>query len=234
MSSCSAWRWVTRAMGPPSATAALSALTLFSRPTWSGTIISGKMTVSRSATSGSSRVGAAVCGSSVWVDGRLAIGFSWFRCSCVAVVLRWWLGGPWRPRSGVGSRSWSASCAAGRLARRLGGPAVRSLVVETLEDPRPETLLELEEDPHAREVDAEVLGQVANPEDPPDVVLAVEPDVRRRPGRTDETLVLVDPQGSRMDADDARRHADDVDGTSRVPVRPAVRHSIRPRCRRSA
>ena len=55
MSSCSAWRWVTRAMGPPSATAALSALTLFSRPTWSGTIISGKMTVSRRATSGSSR-----------------------------------------------------------------------------------------------------------------------------------------------------------------------------------
>ena len=41
--------------GPPSATAALSAATLFSRPTWSGTIISGKMTVSRSATSGSSR-----------------------------------------------------------------------------------------------------------------------------------------------------------------------------------
>ena len=36
MSSCSAWRWVTSAMGPPSATAALSALTLFSRPTWSG------------------------------------------------------------------------------------------------------------------------------------------------------------------------------------------------------
>ena len=56
MSSCSAWRWVTRAMGPPSATAALSALTLFSRPTWRGTIISGKMTVSRSATSGSSIV----------------------------------------------------------------------------------------------------------------------------------------------------------------------------------
>ena len=55
MSSCSAWRWVTSAIGPPSATAALSALTLFSRPTWSGTIISGKMTVSRSATSGSSR-----------------------------------------------------------------------------------------------------------------------------------------------------------------------------------
>ena len=78
MSSCSAWRWVTSAMGPPSATAALSALTLFSRPTWSGTIISGKMTVSRRATSGSSREPLAWCRgcSSTGVDGRLAIGIS--------------------------------------------------------------------------------------------------------------------------------------------------------------
>ena len=76
MSSCSAWRWVTRAMGPPSATAALSALTLFSRPTWSGTIISGKMTVSRSATRGSSRRPASVTAWGSWSgsDGRLAIG----------------------------------------------------------------------------------------------------------------------------------------------------------------
>ena len=74
MSSCSAWRWVTSAMGPPSATAALSALTLFSRPTWSGTIISGKMTVSRSATSGSSRGPVVGVGcSSTGVDGRLAM-----------------------------------------------------------------------------------------------------------------------------------------------------------------
>ena len=76
MSSCSAWRWVTSAMGPPSATAALSALTLFSRPTWSGTIISGKMTVSRSATSGSSRMPVSVIAgscSSTGVDGRLAM-----------------------------------------------------------------------------------------------------------------------------------------------------------------
>jgi hypothetical protein len=50
MSSWSAWRWVTSAIRPPSATAAFSAATLLSRPTWSGTIISGKITVSRSAT----------------------------------------------------------------------------------------------------------------------------------------------------------------------------------------
>ena len=58
ISSCSARRCVTSAMRLASATAALSALTLFSRPTWSGTIISGKITVSRRATSGSSRIGA--------------------------------------------------------------------------------------------------------------------------------------------------------------------------------
>ena len=74
MSSCSAWRCVTSAMGPLDSTAALSAATLFSRPTWSGTIISGKMTVSRSATSGSSRtVSAAGSGSGAGFDGRLAI-----------------------------------------------------------------------------------------------------------------------------------------------------------------
>src|SRR5450631_2637869 len=56
MSSISAERWVTRAMGPPLATAAFRAATLLSRPTWRGTIISGKMTVSRRATRGSRRM----------------------------------------------------------------------------------------------------------------------------------------------------------------------------------
>ena len=76
MSSCSAWRWVTRAIGPPDSTAALSAATLFSRPTWRGTIISGKMTVSRSATSGSSRTSGVAGSGAGLVDGvdvRLAI-----------------------------------------------------------------------------------------------------------------------------------------------------------------
>ena len=74
MSSCSGCRWVTSAIGPPFSTAALSAATLFSRPTWSGTIISGKMTVSRRATRGSSR-GVAACFCSGF-DGRLAIRIS--------------------------------------------------------------------------------------------------------------------------------------------------------------
>ena len=84
--------------------------------------------------------------------------------------------------------------------------------VERLEDPSPEALLELEQDADAGEVDAALAGQVADPEDPPDVVLAVQADVGRRPRRAEEPLVLVDPQRARMRADDARRHADDVDG----------------------
>ena len=88
MSSCSAWRWVTSAIGPPSATAAFSAATLFSRPTWSGTIISGKMTVSRSATSGSSSVFgssvfARVGGESSGVDGRFGIRFLLWCCGAM-------------------------------------------------------------------------------------------------------------------------------------------------------
>ena len=42
-------------MSESAATAASRAFTDFSRPTWSGTIISGKMTVSRRATSGRTR-----------------------------------------------------------------------------------------------------------------------------------------------------------------------------------
>ena len=63
-----------------------------------------------------------------------------------------------------------------------------------------------------REVDATLAGQVPDPEDPTDVVLAIETDVGRRPRRAEQTLVLVDPQGARMNADDARGHADHIDG----------------------
>ncbi len=99
-----------------------------------------------------------------------------------------------------------------------GVPVGFSFGVQALEDPGSEALLELEQDAHAGEIDAEVLGQVANPRDPPDVVLRIQPDVGRRSRRADEALFLVDPQRSRMHADDARRHADDVDGSLRVAI----------------
>src|SRR2546427_6261565 len=84
------------------------------------------------------------------------------------------------------------------------------LVVERLEDAGPDALLELEEDADAGQVDAPVTGEVTDPEDPSDVLFAVEPDVRVRPSRADETLVLVDPERPRMDAHDARGDADHV------------------------
>src|SRR5215213_3633258 len=162
MSSWSAWRWVTSAMRPPSATAALSAATLLSRPTWSGTIISGKITVSRSATRGSSVI-MIVCSSS-GLDARFGIGSP----TGFAVL---WLGG----RNGRGLYCWFwgrcclwFGCRVARLFRRGSG---RGFAVEALEDPRAEALLELEQDSHAGEVDAQVLGQVADPQDSTDVVL---------------------------------------------------------------
>ena len=57
-----------------------------------------------------------------------------------------------------------------------------------------------------------IAGQVADPHDPPDVCFGVQANVRRCPCRTDEAGILIDPQRPRMDAHDARRHADDVDG----------------------
>ena len=220
MSSCSAWRWVTSAMGPPSATAALSALTLFSRPTWSGTIISGKMTVSRSATRGRSRgpVTVSSCGSSTGSDGRLAIvGFS-----CVAALWIDWRSVNGRPSIDRATRWslcwWMRTGGARRGCRRR----LRSLGIERLEDPRSEPLFELEEDADAGKVDTAFAGQMADPQDAPDVVLAVETDVGRRSGRAEEALVLVDPQRARMSADDARRDADDVDRASRITLCPGV------------
>ena len=145
MSSCSAWRWVTSAMGPPSATAALSALTLFSRPTWSGTIISGKMTVSRRATSGSSR-GPWSGSVGLLVDrGGRSLGHRGspdVRCD-VGVGGRSRCRGR-RSVDGRGVGRWrSRSASASRPA--LGGVA-GALGVEGFEDPRAEALLELEQD----------------------------------------------------------------------------------------
>src|SRR3954471_1719287 len=192
MSSWSAMRCVTSAMRPPSATAALSAATLLSRPTCSGTIISGKITVSRSATSGSSVM--VMVRSSSGVDARFGIG------SPHGLVSRAFAG------SGFGGR--------GRLldGSALGALPGGSFGVQALEDPGPEPLLELEQDSDAGEVDPEVLSQVTDPHDPPDVLLRIEADVGGRSRRADEALFLVDPQRPRMHADDARRHADHVDG----------------------
>src|SRR6478752_880073 len=229
MSSCSAWRWVTSAMGPLASTAALSAATLFSRPTWRGTIISGKMTVSRSATSGSSRTSPVVgVGSGDGFACRLAIsGSPWVPAYGSALCCGLWVSGGWGSwsrwlRRGIGGgRRGGGGVGAGRSTGRFGCPLTGSFVVQVFEDPLAEALLELEEGLDTGEVDAAVAGQVSDPQDPPDVLLGVEADVGRRARRADEALVLVDAQGPRVCGHERGRHADHVDGPGGVPVRPA-------------
>src|SRR5918999_577892 len=125
MSSLSAWRWVTSAMGDESATARLSAWTDLSRPTWRGTIISGKMTVSRRATSGS------------WRTVPCSTGRSSLRVSRVLVVI----GSPWG-RCGA-NVAYLERCG-GRFLAGLDGAGFDLVVsdrpfgVERLEDAHPE------------------------------------------------------------------------------------------------
>src|SRR5215217_1137084 len=169
MSSCSAWRWVTRAMGPPSATAALSALTLFSRPTCSGTIISGKITVSRRATSGSSRTAAdVILEASSDRDGRFGIRF----------LLSMMVNDGWRAirREVVGTIRWCLCGARFRFC--LGGgfgrlAVAHAFVIERFENSLAETLFEFEQDLDAGEVHPAIAGQVPNPLDPANVFIAV-------------------------------------------------------------
>src|SRR5829696_3450018 len=236
MSSCSAWRWVTSAMGPLASTAALSAATLLSRPTWSGTIISGKITVSRSATSGSSRTSrAVVSGSGDGVDGRLAIsGSPWVPACESAYRFGCLVSCGWGTRSrGVrtavraGPRGADAALRRAATSRCVSGPFTGSFVVQGLEDPLAQALLELEQGLDPGEVDAAVTGEVTDPQDPPDVLFRVQADVGRRARRADQALVLVDAQRPGVRGDERRRHADDVDGPGGIPVGPArCRHGL--------
>ena len=58
--------------------------------------------------------------------------------------------------------------------------------VQRFEDAPTEFLLELEEDLDAGKIDPAVAGEVADPEDPPDVVLGIEADVRGGPRGCEE------------------------------------------------
>ena len=114
----------------------------------------------------------------------------------------------------------------------VGRPLLRPFGIEGFEDPSAEALLEFEQDPDTGEVDASLPGQMADPGDPTDVVLAVEADVGWRPSRAEQPLVLVDTEGSGMGAHEGRRHADDVDGPLGVALWTDGRHRVRRlRCR---
>src|SRR6266404_9837742 len=107
---------------------------------------------------------------------------------------------------------------------RIGRLAPHAFVVERLENPLAEPLLELEQDLDAGEVHPPVASQMTNPLNPSDVLVAVESDVGRGSGRAEQALVLVDPQGSRMDGDDSCGDADDIDRPPRILVWPAEAH----------
>ena len=117
-----------------------------------------------------------------------------------------------------------------RLRRGLGGwglcglPDVGPFGIEGFEDASAEALFEFEQDPDAGEVHAALPGEVTDPGDPPDIVLAIEADVGRRPGRAEQPLVLVDAKGPRMRADERRGHADDVDGALGIAFRADLGH----------
>ena len=123
----------------------------------------------------------------------------------------------------VGGRGGGRGLGTAVAARRFGltGP----FGIERLEDPRAEALLEFEQDPDPGEVHAALAGEMPDPGDAADVVLAVEPDVGRGTGRAEQPFVLVDPKGARMRADQRGRHADDVDGPLRVSFWSSERHA---------
>jgi hypothetical protein len=67
-----------------------------------------------------------------------------------------------------------------------------TLFVQSLQDPFTESLLKFEEELDPCQVHAKVLGEVAYPEDSPQIVLREEADVRLGAGGADQALLLVD------------------------------------------
>src|SRR4051812_40316798 len=122
------------------------------------------------------------------------------------------------------------SVARGLLAggRRLVGLPASSLVVKRFENPRPQSLLQLEQEPDAGEVDAKHSREVADPGDATNVLVAVQAGVGRGPGGADKPLILVDPERTRVRRDDARCDADHVHRPTWIVVGPTVAHPIRP------
>src|SRR5688500_16931540 len=194
ISSCSLERWVTSATGWDVRTARSSALTLRSRPTWRGTIISGKMTVSRRATSGRTcrRSRLAPFSSSPAPSSGATSGRS--RVSSVA----------------TGKCSFSRClCDELRLVVVVLGKLLDIVLIEQVVHTDLAECLELKDDPHAGEVDSLPARQEANDTNALDVRLAIETEVVTPLG-AEEALLLVDTQGAWMTARQLGGDADDV------------------------
>src|SRR5919108_3794130 len=84
-------------------------------------------------------------------------------------------------------------------------------------------LLELHDQLDPGQVDPR-LGQLLDGAQPVDVPLRVPPSVPGGPGRPEQSLALVDPQGLGMDPRELGGHADDVDGPVLASLLVLVRH----------
>src|SRR5918999_212845 len=214
ISSCSLERWVTRATGCEARTARSSALTLRSRPTWRGTIISGKITVSRRATSG-----------------RTCTRSSWAPPSSVASIsgMSWDFLSLSDATSGCsfGERGLVGLVGLGIL--DLVGKSLDIVLIEQVVDPDLAECLELKDDPYAGEVDTLPAGEETDDTNALDIGLAIEAQVVPSL-RLDEAFLLVDPQRSRMAARQLGGDADDVTGSGElVATRGSGRRRLAPR-----
>ena len=205
ISSCSLERWVTSATGWEVRTARSSALTLRSRPTWSGTIISGKITVSRSATSGRTWTRSR---SSPFPRRRMprcrGCRESWVRQLPRGVA----------PSAEGSRRSSGSSC--------VLGESLDIVLIEQIVDPDLAECLELKDDPHAGEVDSLPAGEETNDTNALDVRLAVETEIVSAL-RGEEAFLLVDPQGAGMAARQLGGDADDVSRAGEIVAARADR-----------
>ena len=203
---------MTSATGCEVRTARSSALTLRSRPTWSGTIISGKMTVSRSATSGRTWTRSRLAPSPRRPTFRVDLGIVLGLVSCHGVLLL-------QP---MASAARGSSCGLRRIALHRSHRT----------DRRPGSCrgFELKDDPHAGEVDSLPAGEETNDTNALDVRLAVETEVVSSLW-AEEALLLVDAQRAGMAARQLRGDADDV---SRAGQRVAARERRSVRAPRAA
>src|SRR5438552_4356364 len=205
-SSVSELRCVTRATGELARTARSSALTLRSRPTCSGTIISGKITVSRSATIGSTWI-LSTSRASTWVSPSCALtsGVSTSRVSSSltgsGATSLWLSDSIWLYVPSV------------EVAHRIRFVAIDVALdisfIEQVEDADLAERLELEDDLDARQVDPLASGEEADDTHPPDVRLRVEAEVVPAL-RTEESLLLVDAQRPWMHARQLGGDADEI------------------------
>jgi hypothetical protein len=99
----------------------------------------------------------------------------------------------------------------GCLSLQCGGSGSRfsglGAIEESFQESCAQSLLEFEEQLYAGKVHASLLSKAPYPQNAPDIVLRVEPDIGRGSRGGQQSLVFVDSQGARVSLNQARRHA---------------------------